>query len=563
MLSNPVPPLGDPDLARLVAPADWYLMVTNGNMQNFMPPFSSLSVPERWDVVAYATMLSIDPAEIARGQERYTENCVACHGLRGEGDGPDAGGLSASPVDFTDQEFMGTRSAADLFRSITDGLGEMHAYTNLSEEDRWALTSFLRTLTFAEATLETTSADDSTETPPDEALPELTATPVETTVESVETPADAEIHTQMGSVTIEMVSVSGGSLPTGIDVNLFGFEDMSQVYTRTVTLPAGGIAVIEDVPLEPGQFIIATAEHEGVVYGSDITAVEPDMRSMTLTIPYYESTTDLSILQAERLHVFFEFLDEDSVRVFVLYIFSNNSDKVLTTENENEPMLVFKMPDGAENLQRDTGMEFQDIDLPDGFGLLTVYPAVEQYQILYSFEMPYERDSVDFDLPIGLDTSAVIVMIPEGDVEIQSDQLVEAGLRDIEGVSYNMYNGSNLQVGEFLGMEVSGKPNFPTALGVPGTDANTTQGLVIGLAAVGLVLIGAGVYFWVGTRGKDEERDNVDETAADLPLSSDPDDLIDAIITLDDLYQAGEIPETAYQERRAVLKDRLKELLER
>jgi hypothetical protein len=488
---------------------------------------------------------------------------VACHGLRGEGDGPDAGGLSASPVDFTDQEFMGTRSAADLFRSITDGLGEMHAYTNLSEEDRWALTSFLRTLTFAEATLETTSADDSTETPPDEALPELTATPVETTVESVETPADAEIHTQMGSVTIEMVSVSGGSLPTGIDVNLFGFEDMSQVYTRTVTLPAGGIAVIEDVPLEPGQFIIATAEHEGVVYGSDITAVEPDMRSMTLTIPYYESTTDLSILQAERLHVFFEFLDEDSVRVFVLYIFSNNSDKVLTTENENEPMLVFKMPDGAENLQRDTGMEFQDIDLPDGFGLLTVYPAVEQYQILYSFEMPYERDSVDFDLPIGLDTSAVIVMIPEGDVEIQSDQLVEAGLRDIEGVSYNMYNGSNLQVGEFLGMEVSGKPNFPTALGVPGTDANTTQGLVIGLAAVGLVLIGAGVYFWVGTRGKDEERDNVDETAADLPLSSDPDDLIDAIITLDDLYQAGEIPETAYQERRAVLKDRLKELLER
>jgi hypothetical protein len=140
---------------------------------------------------------------------------------------------------------------------------------------------------------------------------------------------------------------------------------------------------------------------------------------------------------------------------------------------------------------------------------------------------------------------------------------VEAGLRDIEGVSYNMYNGSNLQVGEFLGMQVSGKPNFPTALGLPGTDANTTQGFVIGLAAVGLVLIGVGVYFWVRNRDQDAGWDDVDETAADLPLSSDPDDLIDAIITLDDLYQAGEIPETAYQERRAVLKNRLKELLER
>jgi hypothetical protein len=36
---------------------------------------------------------------------------------------------------------------------------------------------------------------------------------------------------------------------------------------------------------------------------------------------------------------------------------------------------------------------------------------------------------------------------------------------------------------------------------------------------------------------------------------------MDAILTLDDLYKSGEIPEEAYQQRRAELKTRLKGIL--
>ena len=36
---------------------------------------------------------------------------------------------------------------------------------------------------------------------------------------------------------------------------------------------------------------------------------------------------------------------------------------------------------------------------------------------------------------------------------------------------------------------------------------------------------------------------------------------MDAIIALDDLYRAGDLPEEAYQQRRAELKAKLKELL--
>ncbi len=509
MLSNPVAPLGDPDLARLAAPADWYQMVTTGNMQNFMPPFSSLSVPERWDVIAYAYTLSMTPEEVIHGQELYAENCAICHGERGEGDGPEAGSLSVSPVDFTDQEFMGTRSAVDLFQSITDGLGEMHSYADLAEADRWALTSFLRTLTFADVTPEPAQEDDLSETPDGQELPELTPTLENAGVEnpSVEDAECTDGHRyHRNRLRIRQpVAIQFGSET----IYLRGYE--SRFIPTTLTISDDGIAMADDVPMQPEQVIFATTDHEGVVYSSDIGVVEPEMNSVTLAIPYYEPTTDLSLLKAERLHIFFEFVGEESMQVYVLYIFSNTSDKVLAAENANEPVLVFSLPEGAVNLQRDTGMEFQDVDLPNGFGLLTVYPSAEQYQILYSFEMPYEKNKVDFDLPIGLDTSAVIVMIPEGGLKIESDQLMDAGMRDIEGVSYNMYNGSNLRAGDSLGMEVSGKPKAPAVSGEEAASVETSTGLVIGLAAFGVMLIGAGVYLWLRNRSKDDDWDDLGE----------------------------------------------------
>ena len=45
----------------------------------------------------------------------------------------------------------------------------------------------------------------------------------------------------------------------------------------------------------------------------------------------------------------------------------------------------------------------------------------------------------------------------------------------------------------------------------------------------------------------------------DLP--DDPDTLMDAIIALDDLYKAGELPEAAYQQRRAELKEKLNQVV--
>ncbi|HBY06840.1 MAG TPA: hypothetical protein DEH22_03295, partial [Chloroflexi bacterium] len=213
-------------------------------------------------------------------------------------------------------------------------------------------------------------------------------------------------------------------------------------------------------------------------------------------------------------------------------------------------------PAGATNLQRDTGMDFQDFDLPNGFGIQAVYPSPDSYQVMYSFDLPYEKNKVDFDLPIAMDTTAAIVMAPANGVKIKSDQLVDAGMQDIEGISYSIYNGSSLKTGDLLTMAISGQPKASTVTG-EGGGLDTSTSLVIGLVFFGVALIGAGLYLWRRNRTDDDELDDEEDT----PEADTPEDLMDAIIALDDLYQSGDIPADAYEKRRAELKERLQKVM--
>ena len=48
-----------------------------------------------------------------------------------------------------------------------------------------------------------------------------------------------------------------------------------------------------------------------------------------------------------------------------------------------------------------------------------------------------------------------------------------------------------------------------------------------------------------------------------MNVADKSEDVMDAILALDDLYKEGQLPEEAYLERRRELKARLKELLDR
>ncbi len=550
-LPNPVPPLGSIDLARQSTPADWYLMVSIGNIERYMPPFKSLTVPERWDVIAYAYSLSMSDEQLQRGQELYTQNCVECHGENGQGDGRKTGELSASPVDFTDQSFMGLMSAEDLFATITSGEEEMHAFGDLPEDDRWALTAYLRSLTFAAPEAESTLEDGvSDATPAGAVTPEATPQPAQTE-ETVATE-------QHGTIFVEVANGGGGEIPIGAEVVLHGYDGMEESFSGTSTLPENGFAVFEEIPMPSGRVYLATTEYDGIAYGSNIIQIGEEPVEGVLGITVFDSTTDTSVLAIERVHIFFEFVAPDMVQVIELVLLANNSAQTVTTE-DGDPVVVFELPVGATNLEVQESMQLQLLPAGNILGIGDVRPSAEAYDITFAFLMPYDKKKVDLALPMPLDTNAAIIIAPEDGVKLRSEQLQDGGSRDFQGVPYRTYNSASLAAGDILEFSLSGTPKHPTSPGAT-SSSNTTTNLIIGIGAFGVVLIATGIFLLNRNRQKDELIDEGEDTA-DNEGCETSEDVMDAIIALDDLYKAGNIPEAAYQKRRAELKALLQEMV--
>ena len=83
----------------------------------------------------------------------FQENCSACHGSSGQGNGPLALQLEPRPTDFTDRERASNRSILGLFDAITNGIDEtaMTAFTQLTEQQRWSLAFYTGKLAFQSA----------------------------------------------------------------------------------------------------------------------------------------------------------------------------------------------------------------------------------------------------------------------------------------------------------------------------------------------------------------------------------------------------------------------------
>ena len=90
--------------------------------------------------------VTINESSLAAGQKIYLKRCVACHGQKGNGDGPDAADLGIHPAKLSDPAVR-EQTDGELFWKITIGKKPMPNYgTRLSPTDRWNVINYLRTL---------------------------------------------------------------------------------------------------------------------------------------------------------------------------------------------------------------------------------------------------------------------------------------------------------------------------------------------------------------------------------------------------------------------------------
>jgi mono/diheme cytochrome c family protein len=548
-----VPALGSPEIARKASPADWFLFVTLGNMEKFMPAFESLDDQQRWDVVAYAQSLSVPAGQISLGAQLFDENCAGC------------------PTDaFNDQEKMAALSTEDLVSMlVTGGEGIPALGETLSQDELIAVAAYLRSLTLGASSptpAQVSSPKGATVTPTSETALNATPSPADAsgTPSEEETPledgeqaeASPEATVQpegFGAVSGKVVNGSGGDLPAGLSVTLRGFDhamDSSVEPEEIVNLSAetgvDNTFRFENVEMPEGRIFFVEVEYQGIPFQSGLAFTEAGAAEVALPdVAVYENTTQTGGLVIDELFVFTEFNADGTVRVFEQFYLTNQGSQAVTVETDGSSIPFLPMPEGVAGLAFQVSQGSAPL-LPFESGF-AMPPSSERYGIIAFYTLAYEK-KLELALPFALPVSAAKVVVPEG-IKAESEQLTDEGVKEMQpGARFQVYSASALQSGESLEMTLSGKVKSASA---------DNQSLLIGVGAFGVVLILAGVWLYVRDRNKAEdefaEEGDGDEFETD-------EEVMDAIIALDDLHRAGKIPDEAYQARRAELKERLKEL---
>jgi len=87
------------------------------------------------------------PSAAKKGSKIFATRCVFCHGNEAKGDGAAGSRLNPKPADLTSDRVQ-RQTDGEIFWKITNGRGSMPKWEAiLSEDDRWNLVNYIRTVT--------------------------------------------------------------------------------------------------------------------------------------------------------------------------------------------------------------------------------------------------------------------------------------------------------------------------------------------------------------------------------------------------------------------------------
>jgi len=392
---------------------------------------------------------------------------------------------------------------------------------------------------------------------PDSLQPSIIPTASDKEMDVAGTSTPINNNHELVTITGIVENLSGNDLPEGLKILLYAFDEHNLVFTDTVNMGDDGIYFFNNVEALEGRLFQTSVEFDGIIYGSEPVVINESQSPVELPIVVYEVTTETSVLNIERLHYFFELIDDDNLRVVEVYVISNDSNKTLIAPQNSLPVIGFHLPVGAKNLEIQNGkLGDRFILTSTGFGDTTpILPGLGDYQIMYSYTLPYSRN-MRIGWPVILPIKALVILVPGDNLSVKGNKILDVGIRDIQGTPYHFFEGGDFTPGQEIGLSIT-KPLLDlTPLSIIGSNFN----LLIGLSSLVITCI-IGVV-WI-RHGKRKEKCEMDATLMKQNEFDDknPDMLMDAILALDDLYQSGSLPEEVYIQRREELKTRLESMM--
>ncbi len=545
---------GLPEIARAASPAQYYTSVTRGNIERFMPPFNSLNDQQRWDVVAYVLTLHTTPEQIAKGRELFETNCQDC-----------------STDFFKNQEKMSEMSAVELARLIRQGNTEVPAFgANLEDNDLWMIAAYLRTLSFDLAPLAQATIVPATQTPvaADAGTPSAEGTPIGTEQAVIEGEATPVVVQEgFGTISGSIEYKSSTDLPSDLVITLRGFDHggtdpnagPQEIFSQAGTVNADGTFVFENIELPEGRIFLIETEYSGISLQSDFAIVENGQTALSVPpIVLYEISKDTSALIIDELHLFVQVSNETNYEILALYTFRNAGESVIAVEMtaQQQEIPFLKFPQGSKGLGYEAVQDSAPfISLNEGFAMA---PNEQPYGIMAFSSVVKEDKETTITQEFVMPATAVRIFVPDG-MAAQGDNITAESPQDVQGAVYQSFVANNIKAGDTLTFKVSGTPKTAETTDATAAPTNKTLLFAAGGLGVGLIIVGAWLYYRDRTRTQEDDEE-ADEDSEEEEFESS-EEVMDAILALDDLHRAKKIAEDAYQKRRAELKEILKGMM--
>lgn len=499
-----------PETVRRTSPRDAYDLVTDGRIENGMPPWrDALSATERWDAVAGAWSFALTADRLARGRLVWEGACASCH-VPGEGDVTVTAGPDASPWPPPD---LVARSGDGLYAALRAS-SEVHAeLAGLDDETIWLALDYGRAMWF-------------------EPLPYASLSP------------GGRLRGQVANGT------EGSQGVAGAIVRIVPFSGTVPGTTVTATLGAGGAYEVDDLLAGADLSYRAIATYQGVDYVFPEPIVLDSAAPVRDDVDFvvYEPSTELPVA-ARSAHLVLEPVPERGVvAVTEMWALANDTDRVRVDDGEGTAR--FRLPTGAHALSVDDARVRARATIEEGTLVDHVSIPPGGRDVVFRYDLPYRGRGLAFERPMDLPAAELRLLVTAPGASIRAPGFPPSSVATFGEATFAVTAAEDLAADAVLAVEVTGLPAADPPPGaapdvvVPyrapaiGTEALALLAVIVAGVGVGFALLAPG---WAGRTG-------------------DPSDayarVVQAIADLDERHERGEVAPARYAEQRAALIDR-------
>ena len=352
-----------------------------------------------------------------------------------------------------------------------------------------------------------------------------------------------------------------GIIPQGLEVILLVIDSSKQEIVESKNIPIGTDGTFSFNGVRTG----GDLTHRVVVdYGKytpyqDIE-IDPENNPDPVILTIYDKTTNFDGISISNYSMLIPSIDQLNRIIGVLAVINivNSSDEVWIPDIDNPnltglDLLRFNLPEGFKELFVESNLPTGNVlQIGTGFALTNPVPPGE-YNILISYLIDYQGESLNFPFRLPYGAEKVTIMLPEDSGNISGQGLSFFEKATINEAKYNSYGGTNYDRGGQLNVQFRNlpEPNITQKI----ANVLTKNGHIITISiGTGGILIGLLIYASIlhirrSNRAVNKSRENLYDFK-NLKRS----EFVAMIASLDDLYSDGNISRNEYLSRRDALK---------